>query len=274
MSLLIALDIDGTTINHAGELSPRVRDAVAAVRRAGHTVVLATGRAVHSTLPIARELGITDGWAVCSNGAVTLRWDTDRPEGYEIVETVTFDPAPVLALLRDTWPDAQVALEEVGVGHRLSGPFPEGELEGRQTIESWNELSSRPVTRLTFRSPTGTAEDFLDLVEKIGLHEVSYAVGFTAWLDITPEGVSKASALEAVRVRLGVEPADTVAVGDQRNDLEMLAWAGRGVAMGQAPPQVQDAADEITGTVDEDGLAMVLEPLAQAPAEAVAPAGS
>ena len=69
----------------------------------------------------------------------------------------------------------------------------------------------------------------------IGLHEVAYAVGWTAWLDLNPEGVSKGSALELLRRRLHVEPADTVAVGDQRNDIEMLQWAARGVAMGNAP---------------------------------------
>ena len=79
-------------------------------------------------------------------------------------------------------------------------------------------------------------------VESIGLHEVAYAVGWTAWLDINPEGVSKASALELVRRRLGVEPWATIAVGDQRNDIEMLRWAARGVAMGNAPDEGLKAA--------------------------------
>ena len=101
----------------------------------------------------------------------------------------------------------------------------------------------------------------MEQVERVGLHGVSYAVGWTAWLDINPEGVSKGSALELVRRRLHVEPADTVAIGDQRNDIEMLEWAARGVAMGQAPDEVKAAADEVTGTVEEDGLAQVLRSL-------------
>ena len=93
------------------------------------------------------------------------------------------------------------------------------------------------------------------------MHGVNYAVGFSAWLDINPEGVSKASALELVRRALKVEPRHTVAVGDQRNDMEMLHWAARGVAMGDAPPEVVAVADEVTGTVAEDGLVAVLEDL-------------
>lgn len=120
---------------------------------------------------------------------------------------------------------------------------------------------AEPVTRVTIRSPESTSAEFDELIDQIGLHEVSYAVGWSAWLDINPEGVSKGSALEQLRRQLGVQPGDTVAVGDQRNDLEMLRWAARGVAMGNAPDEVKAAADEVTGDVLEDGLADVLDSL-------------
>jgi hydroxymethylpyrimidine pyrophosphatase-like HAD family hydrolase len=258
-SHLVALDLDGTTISHAGDLSGAVHDAVRRVVKAGHHVVVATGRSVIATTPILEALGLSVGYAVCSNGAVTLRLDPDLAAGYEILEAVTFDPAPALSALRDSWPDAVIAVEELGVGFKVSAPFPDGELEGRVTIVPWEELVAEPVTRVTFRSPTGTSEDFVRLADRIGLHEVNYAVGFTAWLDINPEGVSKGSALELVRRRLDVDPRHTLAIGDQRNDLEMLEWAARGVAMGQAPDDVKSAADEVTGDVDEDGLVPVLE---------------
>lgn len=258
---LVALDVDGTTINHAGHMSPAVHDAVRATVEAGHHVTIATGRAILATLPILAKLGITTGYAVCSNGAVTLRLDPAAPDGYEVIEAVTFDPRPALELLRGEWPDAVVAVEELGVGFKVSAPFPEGELEGQITVVPWEELLSEPVTRVTFRSPGGTSEDFTELTERIGLHGVNYAVGFTAWLDINPEGVSKGSALELVRRRLGVEPDRTVAVGDQRNDLEMLHWAARGVAMGNAPDEVKAVADETTLDVDDDGLVPVLQSL-------------
>ncbi|MGE9808816.1 MULTISPECIES: HAD family hydrolase [unclassified Janibacter] len=255
---LVALDIDGTTIHYDTHLSPAVRDAVRAVVDAGHRVILATGRAVTATMPIARELGLTHGHAVCSNGAVTLRLDESKEGGHEIVDAITFDPAPALTLLREAWPDAVVAVEELGVGFKVSAPFPEGELGGQLTVVPWEELIADPVTRVTFRDPSGTSEDFLALAHRIGLHGVNYAVGYSAWLDINPEGVSKASALELIRRRLQVEPGDTVAVGDQRNDLEMLEWAARGVAMGQAPDEVKAAADEVTLSVEDDGLVPVL----------------
>src|SRR6476469_5273925 len=229
---LVALAVAGTTIDHAGVMSPDVRAAVRDVVAAGHHVIVSTGRSIVATTPILDELGITTGYAVCSNGAVTIELDPSEDKGFHVLEAVTFDPAPALNLLRVEWPDAVVAVEELGVGFKLSAPFPDGELQGELRVVPWEELIDSPATRVTFRSPTGTAEDFMELVERIGLHEVNYAVGFTAWLDINPEGLSKGSALELIRRRLSVEPRHTVAVGDQRNDLEMLQWAARGVAMG------------------------------------------
>jgi len=258
---LIALDLDGTMLQRDGLMSEAVRQAVRAVAAAGVDVVIATGRAVGSTMPIVSHLGLERGFAVCSNGAVSLRLDPSEPGGYQILEVVTFDPAPALEMLRGSWPDAVVAVEEVGVGFKVSAPFPDGELMGEVRVVPWAELLSSPATRVTFRSPTGTAEDFLALVERIGLHSVNYSVGFTAWLDINPEGVSKASALEIVRRRLDVDPAQTTAVGDQRNDLEMLHWAARSVAMGNAPDEVKAIADEVTQDVDQDGLVTVLRSL-------------
>ena len=255
---LVAIDLDGTMLSRDGSMSAAVSQAVRDVADAGVDVVIATGRAIGSTMPIVGNLGLNHGFVICSNGAVTLQLDPAEPDGYRILEIVTFDPGPALEMLRGSWHDAEVAVEEIGVGFKVSGPFPDGELMGEVRVVPWAELSSSPATRVTFRSPTGTAEDFLDLVERIGLHSVNYAVGFTAWLDINPEGVSKASALELVRRRLSVEPLHTTAVGDQRNDVEMLRWAARGVAMGNAPDEVKAAADEVTLDVDEDGLVPVL----------------
>ncbi|MFZ1286200.1 MAG: HAD family hydrolase [Candidatus Phosphoribacter sp.] len=258
---LIALDIDGTILTHAGLLSDRVRDAVIGCVHDGHHVIIATGRSVLATMPVLRRLEISQGYAVSSNGAVTVRIDPRRDKGYKLIEKVTFDPAPVLTLLRAELPDALVAVEQLGRGFLVNAPFPEGELTEVETVVGWEELISRRATRVTLRMPDAEPEAFMAHVERIGLHEVSYAVGWTAWLDINPEGVSKAAALEVLRRRLKVEPADTVAVGDQRNDIEMLQWAARGVAMGNAPETVKAVANEVTADVADDGLALVLESL-------------
>jgi hydroxymethylpyrimidine pyrophosphatase-like HAD family hydrolase len=258
---LVALDLDGTVLDHDERLSDRVRTAIRAAASSGVHVVVATGRSVHATLPQLDRLGLVDGWAVCSNGALTARLDPALPEGYEVVGASMFDAGPALHLLNRHLPTARYAVENIGVGYRLTAPFPDGELSGEQTVVTLEELTAQPVTRVIVRSTDHTPEDFLALVERIGLHGVSYAVGWTAWLDLAPDGVSKASALEPIRARLGVDRDATVAIGDGRNDLEMFAWAGWAVAMGQAVPEVRAAADEVAPSVGQDGVAAVLDRL-------------
>ena len=261
---LVALDVDGTLVDYDQRLSPRVRDAVAAVRDAGHHVVVSTGRSIMGTTRVLADLGLTHGAAVLSNGAVTVLLDPAQEPGWTLHRTVTFDARPAVELLRRELPEALFAVEVTGVGTRVSGPWPEGELSGELFTVPFEELLDGETTRVVVRSPEHTPEHFMDLVERIGLHGVTYAVGYTAWLDLAPEGVSKASALEQVRAELGVDPSRTLAVGDGRNDLEMLAWAARGVAMGNSPQVVLDAADEVAPDVEQDGLAEVLEDLLRA----------
>ena len=141
---------------------------------------------------------------------------------------MTFDLAPALRVLREHFPSALIAVEELGVGFKVTAPFPDGELDGTPRIVSFEELMATPVTRVTLRDPTSTSEEFLERTEQIGLHGVEYAVGWSAWLDINPEGVSKGAAPGGDPAQARVEPMHTVAVGDQRNDLEMLRWAARG----------------------------------------------
>jgi hydroxymethylpyrimidine pyrophosphatase-like HAD family hydrolase len=258
---LAAIDVDGTILDHDQKLSERVRKAVRAVAESGIHVVIATGRSMHETLPVLDRLGLLTGWAVCSNGSVTLRLDPALPGGFEMCDVVTFDPTEVITLLRTHLPTALYAVE-AGTGEfLLTAPFPPGELEGLHTrvVRDFDELLAQPVCRVVVRSPEHTSEDFMSLTHAIGLHGVNYAVGWSAWLDLAPEGVSKASALEVVRRRLGVPAGATLAVGDGRNDVEMFGWAGRSVAMGNATPDVIAAADDVALGVLEDGLADVLE---------------
>jgi HAD superfamily hydrolase (TIGR01484 family) len=265
---LVALDIDGTLlkwIEGVGttyeQISPPVHAAVHRALADGAHVVLASGRSPHGMTTIADLLGLHTGddeseqlWVVASNGAVVFRYPP-----IEVIHEETFDAAPAVAAVLEHHPSALVAVEERGVGYRVNRPFPEGELSGEFTIADVADLVSVPVSRVIIRDPDATAEDFVALGERLGLHGTDYVVGWTAWLDLAPMGVSKASGLEYVARELGVDAADVLAIGDGRNDIEMLRWAGRGVAMGQAVEEVKAAADAVTGTVYDEGAARELE---------------
>lgn len=259
---LVALDIDGTLLKWIEgegatreEIAPAVHDAVHRVLDAGAHVVLASGRSPHGMTPIADLLDLRgqDGerlWIVASNGAVITRYPP-----LEIVREETFDAGPAVKAVLERHPNALVAVEERGVGYRVTDHFPEGELSGEMIVTAVDDLVAGPVSRVIIRDPSSTADEFVALAADLGLHGTNYVVGWTAWLDLAPVGVDKSSGLEHVARELGLTAADVLAIGDGRNDIEMLQWAGRGVAMGQAIQPVLDAADAVTDSVYEDGAA-------------------
>jgi hydroxymethylpyrimidine pyrophosphatase-like HAD family hydrolase len=263
---LVALDIDGTLLKWVEgvgttyeQISPPVYDAVHRVLDAGVPIVLASGRSPHGMTRIADQLGLhTDGdepvWVVASNGAVVFRYPP-----LEVVHEETFDAAPAVAAVLEHHPTALVAVEERGSGYRVNRPFPPGELTGDMTIAPVDDLVAGPVSRVIIRDPDATADDFVALAGRLGLQGTDYVVGWTAWLDLAPVGVNKASGLRMVADELGLGAADVLAIGDGRNDIEMLEWAGRGVAMGQSIEVVREAADAVTGTVHDEGAATELE---------------
>jgi HAD superfamily hydrolase (TIGR01484 family) len=261
----VALDIDGTLLKWVegqGQTYERVpdvvRDAVRRAHDAGAAIVLASGRSPHGMTLVADLLdlpGVEDDplWVVASNGAVVFRYPP-----VEVVHEETFDARPAVEAVLREHPTALVAVEERGVGYRVNRPFPQGELSGDMIITDVADLVADRVSRVIIRDPDSTADDFLALAGRLGLHGTDYVVGWTAWLDLAPVGVNKASGLAHVAAAVGIERADVLAIGDGRNDIEMLAWAGRGVAMGQSVEEVRAAADSVTGTVYEDGAATEL----------------
>ncbi|MDQ0925344.1 Cof subfamily protein (haloacid dehalogenase superfamily) [Pseudarthrobacter sp. W1I19] len=259
--LMVALDVDGTLVDHDGHMSPAVREAAQAVVAAGHEVMIATGRSLNAMLPIIENIGIDRGYAVCCNGGVTLRLHPELDNGYEVIHKATFDPAPALRALRERLPSAKYALEDEDGNFLSTERFQDPSFGVEAVGVDFHTMLEATAVRVVVFSTENTPEEFNEAIEHVGLAGVTYSVGWTAWLDIAAAGVTKASALENLRGRLGIEPHLTVAVGDGRNDIEMLTWAGRGVAMGQAPAEVIEAADEVTHSVYDDGAAYVLRSL-------------
>jgi Cof subfamily protein (haloacid dehalogenase superfamily) len=261
---LVALDVDGTVLHQDGTLSDAVVEAVHQARDAGHYVTLATGRSVSSTLPILDRLGIAPKYVVCANGAITLARDPEAPMGYRRERVETFDPNDVLITIREAIGEANYAVEDEHGMYRFTGSFPEGTLGAGSERVEFDDLLGTAATRVVVISPAHDIEEFLSIVERMGLHKVSYNVGWTAWLDIAPDGVNKGTALEWVREQLGVPRSRVLAVGDGRNDIDMFEWAaaeGRAVAMGQAPEEVRAAANELTATDLRNGVVAALEQL-------------
>ena len=258
--LLIGLDVDGTLVDHDGVMSPPMHRTLRRAAEA-HTVVIATGRSLGATLPIVTAAGMTHGFAVCSNGAVTVELDPELEGGHRIIDTRAFQPGHALRTLREVAPDAHYAVEVADGSFRSTAGFQDASF-GVQAIEGdLDELMELEAVRVVVHVPDLSPQEFSKVIAESGVHGVEYSIGWTAWLDMAAPGISKASALEVLRERLEIDGERTVTVGDGFNDTEMLAWAGVGVAMGQAPQGVKDVADVVTDSIYEDGTVLVLEQL-------------
>lgn len=266
---MVVLDLDGTVVPysyHDAPPSERVVKAVGRVLEAGVPVVVATGRAVWSALPTIRRLGLHGIELVTSNGAVVYDADSDT-----VLYAETVDVAPAAAALTAARDGLEFAVERGVEGFFVTPGFGaefDHELVGRGTLA---ELVAAPTTRMVCRLPAARqtpeiwswqSQEALALATSVlDPREYSIETGYSGWIDIAAPGVTKGTGAQRLAERLGVDPAGALAIGDGTNDLALFAWAGRSVAMGQANDRVKRAAGEVTATIDEDGVALVLESL-------------
>ncbi|MEU4209500.1 HAD family hydrolase [Streptomyces sp. NPDC026206] len=259
--LLIVSDLDGTLLDSRTRVSERTRAAVRAVQQAGHTFVIATARPVRDVRPIAEALGRTV-IAVCGNGSIAYDFGREevldhRPIGQaeaRIALKALSGGLPGVRLGAERWPD--LLLEE---GFALDPVYCR---EALRVASLGTELDERGFGKLIVQAD-GTAHDYHGAVA--ALLPTGYEVTLSSgqFCEVTRAGVDKATGLERLAGRLGLGDADTVAFGDMPNDLPMFAWAGRSVAVANAHADVLRAADEVTGSNDEDGVARYLERLAR-----------
>lgn len=282
--LLVASDVDGTLLDPTERISERTRAAVHRVVAAGVPFVLVTGRPPRWIPPVVHQLGYA-GPAICANGAVLYDAATDQ-----VRYAVTLDPVllqDAAAAVADALPGAKLAVELPSAGGVMNGqacgppwnaagaarppmigngeflaepdythPWPgaDSETAPREVI------LSRPAIKLLVRLRDATSQSMAAAVREIlgARLDVTFSTGH-GLIELSAPGVTKGTGLAQLATELGVLPADVVAFGDMPNDLPMLQWAGAGVAMANAHPDVLGVADEITAPNSEDGLAMVLE---------------
>jgi len=270
---MIATDLDGTIIGYrhtrSGRLSPRTITALRDAHDAGVEVVFVTGRPLRWLGPLSAQLGPV-GPVICSNGAVLVDTATD--------DVLIAHPMPVEAVWTAT--DRLRALDRtVSFGaETLEGFFWEhafseraefrAEVHAAATLEA--ALPGRlGVVKLLARSDTLAPDAFLAAAraELDELVSATHSAPGIALVEMSAPGVHKAATLAEFAASKGVAPADVVAFGDMPNDLEMLQWAGLGLAVASGHPSLLAAADGVVGACDDDGVAATVERLLELPAD-------
>ena len=254
---LVASDLDGTLLRSDGTVSDRTVSALAAAEAAGLQVVFVTGRPTRWMAEIARRTRHT-GLAICANGAVVYDLHTEQ-----VVQDFRIDGATALQLveaLRAQVPGVAFAVEKGLDGFGREAAYVPRWDNGEVLVAPVEELVEPGVVKLLARVEGTASDELLARAREVlgGLAECTHSSG-DGLVEISAAGVSKASGLAVLAQQWGVDAADVIAFGDMPNDLPMLRWAGRSVGMGNAHPDVLTAADEVTTTNDEDGVAQVLE---------------
>jgi len=254
---LVATDLDGTLLRTDGTVSERTRRSIARACEAGITVVLVTARPPRTLRPLAWQAGVT-GLAICCNGAIVYDVAADEIVGHEPLAAATAQR--LVAALRATAPGVCFAVERglrFGQEPRYAALLPAA---GDHTplIADAAALCAEDVTKLIVLHPDVPLQDLLHAVRKAAGDEAIVTHSSAVFVEVSAAGVTKAAALQGLCAQLGLDAARVVACGDMPNDLPMLHWAGHGVAVANAHPAVLAAADEVTLSNDDDGVARVL----------------
>jgi len=256
---LVALDFDGTLKPRNAPITPGVRDAVARTLASGIEVTLATGRMFPSVLPFSQELGLTAP-VICLGGAAIR----DPRTGATL-----FERGIPLALAREVIAAARerglsacaytgdsLLVERVDPASAFAGYVARSRAE--VVPDLLERLTADPSHMAVVSDEVRTRDLVRELREVFG-ERLAVTSGHPLLAEIDHPSVSKAVALARLAEHLGVKREQVVAIGDDWNDIPMLDYAGLGVAMGDAAPEVLAAADVVAPTAAEDGVAWVLE---------------
>lgn len=259
---LIALDLDGTLLNSREEISPRNRRAIRSALDAGIRIVLVTGRGVDAPIRISKELGLNLP-IICAHGALTKDFLANKTLGHV--------PVP----LQHAKPMVEFA-ERSGLSIALYSEESFYRLEGSRLYmddmigPAWREVK-------TFEDVMHTAPTFIRFLGQESVEAMQREFGdlplhfkIEHWNDfvecaVTNREATKQRALARLCADFQVPAERVLAIGDSRNDVPMLRWAGIGIAMGNALAEVRQSVRYVTATNDEDGVAVALERFALMP---------
>ena len=266
---LLAIDIDGTLLNPQFQISPADLAALQRAREQGVEIILVTGRRHTFALPIAQQLGF-DLWLICSNGAVTRSLSG---------ETFHRDLLPLetcrelCGIMREFRGQTVLTFDREG-----RGAIVLEHLEGMaSSIQRWLEKNMEyiefviPIEKSLTEDPVqsmfcGTVSHMrqaLDVLEACGLPitvlRTEYPVRDLSIVDVLNDGCSKGHAVERWANYRGIPREQVMAIGDNYNDIEMLAFAGRPFIMGNASEELLDRGWTRTRSNAENGVAAAIE---------------
>ncbi|MCL4520555.1 MAG: Cof-type HAD-IIB family hydrolase [Firmicutes bacterium] len=258
MIRLVALDLDGTSLRHGGVISPGLEEAVARAQSEGIRVILATGRMAQSADVFRRALGILPGPMISYNGAevvsmpenaVWVRHPVDEKAARALVTLALSQNILVQVYVAD---ELWVSRDAERVRDYVKNNHVPVSVRDQEALLDWPE----PPVKILLQAEPEVVDRFRPVAERhMAGHPVRLFKSQLDYLEMVGEQVGKGRALAEVADRLQLSANQVMAIGDNENDMDMLAWAGLGIAMGQSHDDIKAVSDFVTASVDEGGAA-------------------
>lgn len=263
---LLALDVDGTLLDSAHELRPRVAKALRAAAAAGLTITLATGKQFRSIRPLLDELNLC-GPQICLNGAAIVAGEREPPVAF--APLAEEERRAVIERVRLAAPDAlisQFALDAIYVDesqrhHPLLGIFAEYGEQAPTLVPDLSRETQPPTAKILVAGAPARMSALRTAVTPLLAARTYITTTMPEFLEFFAFHANKGTALRRLRERLDLPREAVIAVGDGENDIPLLREAGLGVAMANAGPATRAVADRVILSNDEEGLAVFLESL-------------
>jgi len=258
---LIVSDLDGTLLNSAHEISPFTAQAVDAAQAQGVLFTVATGKTFRSTPQVIKRFGINIP-VICGNGTQVFMPDGtmfhEEPIPFEMaLEALAMARAVNFTPIIYTAQGLLAPVRDANVAELIAHHEPEPVIVPDVTAALHN--GHKPYKLVLMNQDHAAVAEFQTAItERFEGRAQVLRSGLESLVEVMPFGVNKGTALRVLTERVGVRAAETIAFGDNCNDLAMLQAAGIGVAMGHSPQAVRDGADYVTGTNDEDGVGYAL----------------
>lgn len=257
---LVVVDLDGTLVLKNPEVSQKNKEEIRRIQKKAVTFSIASGRMLSSILPYAEELNIKAP-LICYGGAMLVHSETKKVL-YQV--TVPVETAKLVIRLAKAF-DLHVNLH-IGENVYIEKERTEAEaycknagVKASVVGDLLSFIREEPTKLIVISENVPLLDEVGEILRNQTSGRLNITKSFPTYLEVMSHEASKGRALEMMAKILGIEPEEVMAIGDSFNDIDMLEWAGLGIAMGSVPAEVKEAANYITASFEEDGVALALE---------------
>ncbi|MCB5088250.1 fructose-phosphate phosphohydrolase SppA [Streptococcus mutans] len=263
---LILSDIDGTILDNNHQVDAHLRDTITELKKESIPFVLASARSPHGMFPIAQELNLGANPIACYNGALIVEGNKEHYQTLIEHGLSKADVKKIVALIKKQFPHISInfysggdwIVEEIDQWVQIEANITK-ESPDIRNFDTLLTDDSIPIHKLLLIANAQAIQEFFTYLKRVNFEDASFYLSKDNYLEVTSQSVSKENALLEIAKYYDISLSQTMAIGDNYNDIPMLKLAGLGMAMANAPQAVKNEADIETVSNNDNGVSKVIE---------------